>query len=573
MTADAQSVTAGQRPISAFSRVYGLGSLFGKTLRDSRRAMLITGGFLVLIWLIVGSATASTFATPQTRAEGVGLTTSLPSILLGLYGGTQSNVVTIGGFANWRYGVVFFLVPAVWSLLALSGTLVNEARRGSMDYIAAGPVARRRIAFDKLFAHVTAMTTVMVVVGIVIWLVGAVFATLTPEEIRSLGGTGTDQIPLVDALSYVFATGLVALATGGIAFALAQFVGRGAAAGIAGLVLAGSWILYGYRESIAVFDTLTPLSWFSWTSGHRPIAGTYDWPSLLPLAVIAVVGSIIGIVAFARRDIGAVGSVRTPSMPRALIGVGGPLGRMFGDRVSGAVGWGLGLGLIAFAIASSGDQLRESIASSPAVLELFQVAFPNVDINDPGFGLQLAFLTFGYLGSALAAATLVGGWASDELEGRLEMVMATSVGRARWFIRSGLAVFLAIGVFALVVALAIALGVVTTGEDPWTASLGTGTLWLYGAAVAGIGFAFAGLWRSGVAAAAVYVVAVAMILLDVIVPVLQLPDWVHDLALTAHFGEPMLGSWDPVGIVVSLALAVGGLGIGAWGFARRDLAG
>jgi hypothetical protein len=35
----------------------------------------------------------------------------------------------------------------------------------------------------------------------------------------------------------------------------------------------------------------------------------------------------------------------------------------------------------------------------------------------------------------------------------------------------------------------------------------------------------------------------------------------------------MLGSWDPVGVTVSLALAFGGLLLGAWGFARRDLRG
>jgi hypothetical protein len=33
----------------------------------------------------------------------------------------------------------------------------------------------------------------------------------------------------------------------------------------------------------------------------------------------------------------------------------------------------------------------------------------------------------------------------------------------------------------------------------------------------------------------------------------------------------MVGVWDPVGIVVSLVVAVGGVAVGAWGFARRDL--
>ena len=103
--------------------------------------------------------------------------------------------------------------------------------------------------------------------------------------------------------------------------------------------------------------------------------------------------------------------------------------------------------------------------------------------------------------------------------------------------------------------------------------VGTAVLALYGAALAGIGFAVAGLWRSSVGAPVVFVVAVATLLLDIIVPVLRLPDWVHDLALTTRYAEPMLGNWDPVGIVVSLGLAFGGLALGAWGFARRHLRG
>jgi hypothetical protein len=35
----------------------------------------------------------------------------------------------------------------------------------------------------------------------------------------------------------------------------------------------------------------------------------------------------------------------------------------------------------------------------------------------------------------------------------------------------------------------------------------------------------------------------------------------------------MLGQWDPVGIVASVVLAVGGVALGAWGFRRRDLRG
>jgi ABC-2 type transport system permease protein len=258
-------------------------------------------------------------------------------------------------------------------------------------------------------------------------------------------------------------------------------------------------------------------------------------------------------------------------MPGVLMGVRGPFGRMFSDRLPGAIGWGLGLALFALIIAASGDQLREAIAEQPAMVALFEIAFPQIDINAPGFGLQLAFLAFGYLGIALSAGTFIGGWASDELDGRLEMVLSTSTSRTHWFVSSGLGVFLAIAVVMAITGLGIATGVAMTGDDPRTATLGAGALGLYGAAVAGIGFAVAGLVRSSLAAPAAYAVAAGTVLIDILAPVLRLPDWVRDLALTAHYGEPMLGNWDPLGIVISLGLAIGGLAIGAWGFSRRDL--
>ena len=80
---------------------------------------------------------------------------------------------------------------------------------------------------------------------------------------------------------------------------------------------------------------------------------------------------------------------------------------------------------------------------------------------------------------------------------------------------------------------------------------------------------------AGPSAAGPVVVAVAVgtFLLDTLAPVLRLPDWVAQLALTTHLGEPMVGRWDSVGVAACLALAVAGLAVGAWGLARRDVTG
>lgn len=561
MSAEAGAVSS-HTPIPMTRRIYGFGSLFGKSLRDSRRAILMVGGFCALMALISAAFIGSQWPTAELRAEGVALTTTLPAIFTGLYGGSAINADTIGGFTNWRYGLMFFLLPGVWSLIALSGTLVGEMRRGSMDLIAAAPIPRARIAIEKVGAHVAAMTIGMLIVAIVIW-----------ASSLALGTLPGDKISLTDALSYALLMGLVGLAAGGVAFALAPVVGRGAAAGIAALLLVGSWLVNGYRESIAVFDTMSPLSFFSWTADHRPIAGVHDPVSMLWPALIAAGGIGIGVVAFVRRDIGEVGALRLPSLPSWMLGISGPTRRTLGERLGAIGAWGAAIGVYALVIATSSRDLQRMIEETPSLAEIMRAAFPNVDLSDPGFGLQLLFVQFGTLIIGLAAAALVGGWASDESEGRLELLLTTPVARARWAALTGLGTYLAVIGVSIVVALVAALGVALAGDEPLTPLIGTGVLALHGTAAAGIGLAVGGLVRPSLAAPAVIVVVVGWLLIEILAPLLELPDWVGDLVLSSHYGEPMVGSWDPVGIVAALTIAVVGLALCAYGFSRRDLRG
>jgi putative exporter of polyketide antibiotics len=65
---------------------------------------------------------------------------------------------------------------------------------------------------------------------------------------------------------------------------------------------------------------------------------------------------------------------------------------------------------------------------------------------------------------------------------------------------------------------------------------------------------------------------VATYLVALLAPPLGLPDWVNQLALSTHYGMPMIGRWDAVGVVASLVIAAGGIALGAWGMSRRDVA-
>ena len=545
-------------PVSLSERILGLGSVFGKTIRDSRRATIIVGAVLGLLLISVSKAIVSEFATAASRQEMGDLIRSVPPILQGL-AGKVVNVETLGGYVQYKYGTFFPIIASLWSILALSGTLASEARRGSLEFVAAAPLTRRRIALEKLFGHITVIAVASLVIFVSLLVVGT-FATLPG-----------DAIPVSAAAGYALWLALLALVAGSVAWALAPFVGRGSAVGIAGAVMFTGFILNGYQIAIPELAPFANLTWFGWTTNHIPLAGMYDWPSLALVAVVALVLFVVGIEAFARRDIGVTSTIPTPSLPHALVGLRGPAGRTAGHVLPSSLAWGIGLGIFGLVIAGSGRSFTAQLSSSPDFVRLLQTVFPGSDIGSVGGFLQLVFVEFGYILAGLAAATLVAGWASDEASGRLELLLAAPLGRARWVVSGGLGVLAGIVVFTAVAVVGITIGASITSGDIVTPMTGTLALGLYALALGGIGIAIGGVFGTGLAGPAVALVTILTWLIDILAPAFKLPDAVHQLALTAHYGLPMLGHWDMVGIVASLILAVGGVAVGAWGFNRRDL--
>ena len=548
---------------SAWSRIYGFGSVYAKTLRDSRLAFIIVAGLVGSLLLSSGAAFGEAYATPESRAALAALVASLPPALAGVYGNPfPVNVATLGGSIAWKTGASLGLLVSLWSILALSGTLASEARRGSLELVAVTPLGMRRIALEKLAANLTVLGLILAVTAVCAWLAGAAFATLPGDE-----------IPWSAAIGYAAWVGLVALASGSVAFALAPLVGRGAAAGIAGAIMLGGYLINGYQAAVPAFAGLANLTWFGWTVHHQPLAGSPDPASLIPVALVAIVLLTVGVEAFARRDLGATTRIPWPSFPEALLGLGGPAGRSFGERLPVGLAWGIGMGLYAFVIGAAAKALGDSMTSlSPDTLAIVQAMFPNIKLDSAGGFLQLAFVFFGFILAGFAAATLVSGWASDEGSGRLDSLLTTPLARGRWAVSGGLGVYAVLAVLTAILALGIGAGAAIGGGDIVTPVVGTVVLGLYAAALAGIGLAVGGVLRSSFAGEIVAAIVILTFVIDLIAPALKLPDWVHQLALTAHMGQPMIGVWDPVGMVVCSVLAIGGLVLSGWGLRRRDIA-
>jgi ABC-2 type transport system permease protein len=544
------------RPWSGF---YGFASVYAKSIRDARLSFLIVLGLTAGLMLSVTSAIPSAFPTQAARDEMARLATEMGAVAQGL-AGKPVNVGTLGGYAQWKYGAFFALILSLWSILALSGTLAGEARRGSLDILAVTPIGRRRLAGEKVAAHLTLMAVVVAAVVLAASVAGAAFGTLPG-----------DAIPMDRALGFGLWIGLMALAFGGLAFALSQVVGRGAGAGISGGVLVAGWILNGYAPTVPLFQPFALLTPWAWTGDHLPLAGQSDWGSLVPVALVAALALPLGVRLFERRDLGATRAVRTPGFLALPKGLGGPLTRSVGERLPVALAWAIGIGLYGLFVAAASRSFVEELAKSPDIARFFQGAFPGADMLSAGGFLQFVFVDMGIVVAGFAAAALVAGWASDETSGRVEQLLTAPVSRRAWLARSAAGVLVAIGVITGVLMVAVAVGSASAGSDWSTPFLGAIPVGLYAAALAGVGFAVGGVWRPSLAAEVVALVVIATFLVQLLGPLLGLPDAVQQLALTKHLGRPMIGQWDWPGMVACVTLALGGLALGAWGFARRDV--
>jgi ABC-2 type transport system permease protein len=545
-------------PIPLRRRIYGFGSIYGKTIRDSRLAFIIAAGLFGGLALVMGAAISTIFPTTQARLEVSALFGSIPAELNRLFTNTDlmgAQVGTLGGYVTYKYGMVFALGAALWSILALSGTLAGEARRGSLDFVAAAPFGKRRIGLEKLAAHLTLLWLAMLIMALAITFSASVFGE------ASLG----DAIGFDESFGFALWLGALAMFFGGLAFMLSPLLGRAGSAGIAGVAFAVTWLINGFN--------VTPLfafSPFAWTFNHIPLVGIYDWASVALVFILGVVFLAIGIELFQRRDLGVTVGLSLPGTPAAVLGVRGPTGRAFGEQLPRALAWGIGLGLIGVVFASFAGTLADQVANVSGIQETFAALFPGVDFDSVGGWMQL-YAEILYIAAGFAGATLVAKWASDENDGRLEEILSVPLSRSRWVIAGGLAALVGTVVMTVLFAAGIAIGAASTNLSAADAVTGTAPLGLFAAAVIGVGFAVGGVWRTSLAAEIAALFVVVTYLIGLLGPALKLPDWFNNLALTSHYGQPMVGNWDWSGVLASIVIAVGGILIGAWGIRRRDV--
>ena len=229
-------------------------SVFLKTLRDYRWAILGWGIGMGLTIVSPMASVATLVSTPQAREELASLAASFA------WNADLVAVDTVGGYAMFKIGIFVFIM-AIWPLLAASRMLRGEEDRGTLDVLLSAPRNRVRVALEK----VGAMWVALLAMGLIIGLLAAVGGRAFKGDF----GVG-------DALLYGLDLTLICVVIGGLALLISQFTQeRGPAAGWTAALLLVFIVMDMVHRVVPGTDWISQLSPIYYFNQSKPLVPSY----------------------------------------------------------------------------------------------------------------------------------------------------------------------------------------------------------------------------------------------------------------------------------------------------------
>lgn len=534
-------------PTAMSTDAAGAGLLAGVTLRRERIRSSLGIVALPILVVVTGAAMASLYpdvAARETLRSGAADNPAFRLLLGPLGEDTSAAAIT-----TWRVGL--FLVLVAGFLLAL--TVIRNSRAeedaGRGELVRAGVVAPTATV---LVAAAAAMT------------VGAAFGVVMACATALVGASAASAVMV--GVGYV----TVGAAAVGIAAVADQVFGTARGANVAVVtVLAGGYVLRG------IGDLVDGVTWVRWASpvGWAELIDPFGHRRVLPVVAgvaVGVVGVAVAAAIARRRDLGEGLLVRRPGPAgsRRLRSVGAVVARVSAPTIAPWVSATAAYCLLLGFLLSSVNDL---VPSGGGVTDI---------VRDLGGGGALAesvmAAVLGFVGviAGLAGVAVVVRARADETAGRTEQVLATATSRTRWFVSTACAALGAsiVVIVAASVAIAVAHGISagTSAAPDIGTVLAAGAVQIPGTlVVVAVGVAAWGLRPRFVA------VGWAAVLADMLFAqfgeMLGLPVWVRDLAPHTHVSGMPPGDVGLVAPIVSLVAATVLLGLGGWGFCRRDI--
>lgn len=538
-------------------------SIYTKTLRDYRVAILGWGLGLALVVYAQFAALPSVLSTPESRASAVAVAQTFR------FFGEPIAVDTPAGYVTWKTIGFLPLLVGIWAALAGARLARGAEERGTLDIVLAAPRSRARVLGEGIAALVTALALIGILIGL-----GALGGGAAAKESVAAGAA------LVAGLN----VGLMALLIGLFALLLSQFMARaGAAAGAAVGLAVLAWMVDGAGRIVPNGAWVSRLSPYHLYIVSKPLIASVgaDWAAMLALAALCALCGGVSAALFARRDVGGtvwagVGVARRVSGERALAGAAGDTSlrgvfpRALRADATTVAWWLLGPALLVVGavgtVRATKDQLGTMIGSSPLFKQLRGG-------SDAAFISGILFLFLPAL-LLVYALVLAESWARELDAGRFELLLGTPTPRWRVFLDAWGATCVAL-VLAPVVLWVVAFvsirgwGLRVASGDLVAAFVGFLPLELV---VAALVYLVAGRFSAGAITGAIGGLIAVSFLADFLDPVLKLPGWLVGLSLVHQYGNPVMNGphWGPWLILVVIAAALVLLGLAR--FTRADLA-
>src|SRR5229473_5036974 len=543
-------------------------SVYLKTLRDFRVAILGWGVGMGLLMYAVLAAVPSLVATPQARASLVSLGSSFSWIAEPIALGTP------GGYVTWKYGLALLLI-AIWPLMACSRTLRGEEERGSLDALLSLPRGRVRVALEKLAAVWTALLLMGLLIGLL------AFAG---------GKSASTDFGLGDALLLGLNVTLICGVFGSLALLLSQFTQeRGAASGLTGGLLLVFVVLDMVHRIIPNTEWLSRLSPVYYYNLSKPLVPSYGTNpgAMLVLLALSVLLSGAALWLFVRRDVGA--TVALPSFlrlpertvrPEQALPVNAWSLRSVYARSLAKIAvptfwWTLGIAGFAAWMVVVVKQIEgqlETLSASSSLLKDLITKIGGGDVNFNATLLSALFVLLPLLLMAFAV-TQANRWAADEEEGRQELVLATPQPRlavllARFGALTTATVIIGVLTLALTALAAASSGLALDGGNLAAATLSIIPL---GLLLAALGYLFSGWLRTAADTGLLSFLLVIWFFITFIGPGLNWPDTTLRLSAFYYYGTPLLHGLPTGDTLGVLAVAVSALALASARFVRKDI--
>lgn len=538
--------------------------MFRLTWRLQRTGLIGMGAFGVFYGLLQAAAYNSIAGTTTAARTAFGLQMETVAHQFSIFLPLPHGVGTIAGFIQWRvYGALPMLF-GFWALMSAAGAMRGDEERGLLEvWLGAGVSRARYVAIRVLGFMVASLIAV----------------TLTSAAIDAGAAGAGSPLPIGPVVEVSVALLALTLTVYGLTMAVAQLVvSRGAAAGLAGLVVAVIFFANSLSRSV---DSLQPVAWaispFYWYDRSMPLSagGTFDAAATIGLFLVALTLAAASLWFMSIRDLGAP-LFRLPSRERPYTDRPAPnpllripvLSAVYEQRL-GLLGWGAGAAILAFYLASIGRQMVDLMQGASG----FRAYLTAAGHGNPYVALT-GFIWFGVFLALLAvfAITQVARWASDDNEGRLEMILSAPVSRTRVVVERALALLVRTAMIIAVSSASLYLGAAAANVAFDLGGLAVASIVLipFGLSFAALGSILAS--RAPRAAVAVLsALTFVSYLITELGPLLRWPDWALKFSVFSLYGTPLTDGVDWTGLWIMSAITIGGFAAGTLLMQRRDV--